>query len=88
VDGVSGELLRRLLGALLGKWLVGEFFVSILTTRTTVVFVGEIYFVVEFLVAVADLPPSDGLRGRSGEEVFQKGGHIFHHPYTGMDGMY
>ena len=80
-DRVLGELLGRFEGALSGKWLLGEFLEGVLATRTTVVFVGHIHLMVQFLVAVVDLPSSDGLGGCPGEEGFQKGGEgeIFHH---------
>lgn len=86
MDGVLGELLGRFEGALSGgggggggRGGGGEFLEGVLATRTTVVFVGHIHLMVEFLVAVVDLPPSDGLGGCPGEEGFQKRGEIFHH---------
>jgi len=79
VDWVPGGLLGGFLGRGCGGRGGGEFLQGVLGTCTTVVFVGHIHLMVEFLVAVVDLPSSDGLGGCPGEEGFQKRGEIFHH---------
>jgi len=87
VHGVFGGVLGRFLGDR-GGGGPRELVEGVFGTRTTVVFVGEVDFVVEFLTAMVHLPSSTGWRGRGGEDFFQEMGQAFIIIYTLYDEVF